>query len=270
MDEKSTNKDRRKDRIRHLIDETSGQKTVSTIFKDSELNRDLKDPDPEVMWKENRRLWEDSIRKRPRFISGLLRRIVISILVFGLVWGIFIIQNPWTLKAQDFIASALNKEMDFAAARVWYEQHFNGAPAFIPIFGREEEPAQKAAAPHGLSAPLSGSIVQPFASTLKGVEIMPEIDSSGNVTVKSVDMGRVLSVSKELEGGIRIRVKHTGNMTVEYGHLSGTKLEVDDWVQSGDTIGWLLQQDSSTAPTLFFAVMKDTAYIDPTEVIPID
>ena len=266
MDEKSSNKER----IRHLMDENSGQKSVSTIFQDSDLNRDFKDPDPEVMWKENRRLWEDSLRKRPRFISGLLRRVVISILVFGLVWGIFAIQNPWTLKAQEFIASALNKEMDFTAAQVWYEEHFDGAPAFIPIFGKEQEPAQKVAASNGLSVPLSGSIVQSFASTLKGVEIVPEIDSSGSVTVKSVDMGRVLSVSKEPGGGIRIRIKHTNNMTAEYGHLAGTKLEADDWVQGGDTVGWLLQQDSSTVPTLFFAVMKDTSYIDPVEVIPFD
>ncbi|MDQ0196776.1 M23 family metallopeptidase [Paenibacillus wynnii] len=270
MDEKSTNKDRRKQRIRNLIDETSGQKTVSSIFEKADMSREMKELDPEVMWKENRKIWEDGNRDRPRFVSGLLRRFVVSILIFGFVWGIFTVQSPWTLKAQNFIADAMSNEMDFEAARVWYEQNFNGAPAFIPIFGREDEAAQKAAALHGLSAPMSGSIVQPFATTLKGVEIMPTVDSSGNVTVKSVDMGRVLSVSRELEGGIRIRVRHTDNITVEYGHLNGTKLEVDDWLQSGDTVGWLLQQDSSSLPTLFFAVMKDTNYVDPTEVISFD
>ncbi|KGE18292.1 M23 family metallopeptidase [Paenibacillus wynnii] len=270
MDEKSTNKDRRKERIRNLIDETSGQHTVSSIFGKSDLSREMNEPDPEVMWKENRKIWEDGNRERPRFVSGLLRRIVVCILIFGLVWGIFTVQNPWTLKAQDFIADSLSNEMDFEAARVWYEQYFKGAPAFIPIFGREDEAAQKAVVLHGLSAPVSGSIVQPFATSLKGVEIMPAVDSSDNVMVKSVDMGRVLSVSRELEGGIRIRIRHTENITAEYGHLNGTKLEVDDWVQSGDTVGWLLQQESTSLPTLFFAVMRDTTYVDPTEVISFD
>ncbi|MCL6605942.1 MAG: M23 family metallopeptidase [Paenibacillus sp.] len=270
MDEKTTNKDRRKKRIRNLIDETAGQKTVSTIFGISDMNNENKELDPEVMWKENRKLWEQDIRKGPRLISGFIRRFIVSVLVFGFVWGIFTVQTPWTFKAQNFITDALNSEMNFEAARVWYEQNFNGAPAFIPIFGGDEEPAQKVTALHELSAPVAGRIIQSFASTFKGVEIMPAQDSSGSVMVKSVDMGRVLSVSSELEGGIRIKIRHTGNITAEYGHLNGTKLKIDDWVQSGDTVGWLLQQESSSLPTLFFAVMKDTSYMDPTEVISFD
>jgi len=102
------------------------------------------------------------------------------------------------------------------------------------------------------------------------VEIMPQIDSTLNVTVKSIDMGRVLSISKELDGGIRIAVQHAGGITAEYGHLSGTKLEIDDWIQSGDALGWMMEKEGSAAPTLFFAVMKDKTYIDPTEVISFD
>ncbi|MNZ55487.1 Stage IV sporulation protein FA [compost metagenome] len=112
--------------------------------------------------------------------------------------------------------------------------------------------------------------MEPFASTLKGVEIMPQIDSTSNVTVKSIDMGRVLSISKELDGGIRIAVQHSGGITAEYGHLNGTKLEIDDWIQSGDELGWMLEKEGSSAPTLFFAVMKDKTYIDPTEVVSFD
>lgn len=84
--------------------------------------------------------------------------------------------------------------------------------------------------------------MEPFASTLKGVEIMPQIDSTSNVTVKSIDMGRVLSISKELDGGIRIAVQHSGGITAEYGHLNGTKLEIDDWIQSGDELRWMLEK----------------------------
>lgn len=94
-------------------------------------------------------------------------------LVFGAVWGVFTIHQPWSYKVQAFVSDALSNDMDFTAVRVWYEENFNGAPAFIPIFGDKDEPAQKAAAHHELSAPVAGSIVEPFASTLKGVEIMP-------------------------------------------------------------------------------------------------
>lgn len=248
-----------------------------TGFKD--LNDERKhgrgtgeEPDPERMWKQQRQnQWEDyGDGEKPRFITGFIRRLVASIVVFGAVWGIFSIHQPWSLKAQVFVADALSQDMDFQAVRVWYEAHFNGAPAFIPIFGDKEQSAQKVTAEHQFSAPVAGSIVQPFAATLKGVEIMPVEDSSGSVTVKSVDMGRVLSVSREAQGGIRITVRHTGNLTAEYGHLSGTRLKADDWLQGGDPVGWMIDPGTSPESMLFFAVMKDKTYIDPAEVITFD
>ncbi|MNW69317.1 Peptidase family M23 [compost metagenome] len=65
-------------------------------------------------------------------------------------------------------------------------------------------------------------------------------------------------------------VRHTGNITAEYGHLSGTRLSADDWVQSGDTVGWMQETESQDAPLLFFAIMKDKTYIDPAEVVSFD
>lgn len=266
MDQKSKIKDRRKERIRTLLELTSEQPLPETGRL--ELGAE---PDPEVMWKARRKDWEeDGGGRRPRFVGGFLRRMIVSALLFGVIWGVFAVERPWTYIAQDFIAEALNEDMDFESVRVWYEKQFDGAPAFIPIFDAKDEPSEKVTAHHEWAAPVTGNIVQPFAASLKGVEIMPEIDSSGNVTVKSVDMGRVLSVTKELQGGIRVIVRHTGNVTAEYGHLSGTKLEVDDWLQSGDSVGWLLQEDPTSMPMLFFAVMKDKAYIDPSEVISFD
>ncbi|WP_312151184.1 M23 family metallopeptidase [Paenibacillus odorifer] len=298
MDQKSDIKNRRKERIRSLLEElpevsaVSGVSEVpeleiadapplfimpdkSTSFKEwgtgfKNADQSSVEPDPEVMWKKSRGGWEDNGGGGSNFTAGFIRRFVASVLVFGAVWGVFAVHQPWSYKMQAFISDALSNDMDFTAVRVWYEENFNGAPAFIPIFGDKDEPAQKVAAHHQLTAPIAGSIVQPFASTLKGVEIMPQIDSTLNVTVKSIDMGRILSISKELEGGIRIAVQHSGGVTAEYGHLSGTKLEVDDWVQSGDSLGWMMEKDVSSASTLFFAVIKDKTYIDPTEVVSFD
>ncbi|BCG60501.1 M23 family metallopeptidase [Paenibacillus sp. URB8-2] len=228
------------------------------------------EPDPEKLWKERRQDWNDEGRReKPRFLSGLIRRTVISCLLFGTVWGIFAVQQPWAYRAQNFITGALSKDMDFTSVRAWYERYFDGAPAFIPIFG-DSETARKASVHHKLAPPLTGSIVKPFASTLKGVEIIPSAGSSGSVTVKSVDMGRVLSVSREAEGGIRVTVQHSGGITAEYGHLSGTKRKADDWLQSGDTVGWMEETGASSTNLLYFALIQDKAYIDPAEEIGFD
>ncbi|WP_379130858.1 peptidoglycan DD-metalloendopeptidase family protein [Paenibacillus sp. sgz500958] len=284
MDQNSNIKGRRKERIRKLLEDNPelaagqhelGSQDLTWSLKERqayENKRIPEEPDPETMWKQRRKSWEDEEDngRGPTFIGGFMRRLIFSALLFGLAYGAFSVQQPWSITAQDFIADALHNEMDFQSARVWYEKHFSGSPVFIPMFNGDGEPAQKVSALHEWSPPLTGSIVQPFASSLKGLEIMPKADSSGSVTVKSVDMGRVLSVSREPQGGIRITVRHSGDLTAEYGHLSGTKLEVDDWVQTGDTVGWLMQPDSGALPNFFFALMKDRTYIDPAEVITFD
>ncbi|MNO66310.1 Stage IV sporulation protein FA [compost metagenome] len=287
MEQKSDIKGRRKERIRSLLelDDASQTTAMPPLYALPEQTTTFKEwgegaahdfsthpePDPEVMWKQQRRDWVDEGGgDKPRFTSGLIRRTVASIIVFAAVWGIFALQQPWALKVQAFITDALTRDMDFAAAQVWYEEHFSGAPAFIPIFDGKEQPAEKVTAAHDLTAPLAGSIVRPFAATLNGVEIMPAADSSGSLTVKSVDTGRVLSVAKEAQGGIRITVRHTGDITAEYGHLSGTRLAADDWVQSGDAVGWLDERENASVPLLFFAIMKDKTYIDPAEVVSFD
>lgn len=285
MDRKSNIKGRRKERIRSLLEENTEVVATPPLFVIPEKSTSFKewgtqpDPDrfpseeldPEVVWKERRGGWEDQDDGGgSNFVSGFIRRVVASVLVFGAVWGVFAVQQPWAHKVQFFITDALSHEMDFAAARVWYEEHFDGAPAFIPMFGDKEEPAQKVAALHDLNPPVVGSIVQPFATTLKGVKIMPQSNPNGSVIVNSVDMGQVLSILKDQQGGIQITVRHTGGIIAEYGHLSGTKLKVNDWVQNGDAIGWLIETEGSSDPLLFFSVRKDKTYIDPTEVVSFD
>ncbi|SEU17643.1 M23 family metallopeptidase [Paenibacillus sp. NFR01] len=288
MDQQTGNKGRRKERIRSLLEETETPepKAVPPLFALEDKGTSFREwgegggssrfgggtePDPEALWKANRGGWDDGGDGiRPRFSAGMIRRFVASLLVFGGVWGIFAMDEPWALRAQNWISDALTYDMDFAAAQVWYETHFSGAPSFIPIFGGEEEPAQKVNAGHEPVAPLAGKLVRPFTAGQKAVEIMPLGEDGGSVMVKSMDTGRVLSVSRETDGGIKVVVRHTGNMTAEYGHLSGTKLAADDWVQSGDTLGWLQEQEGAKVPLLYFAVMKGDVYIDPTEVVAFD
>ncbi|WP_025688054.1 M23 family metallopeptidase [Paenibacillus zanthoxyli] len=270
----------RKQPIRNLLEDESDF-TKSPRFTRPEddsaedwhkyLNGNGAEPDPEKLWKERQRNWDgEGERKKPRFLSGFIRRTMISGLLFGAVWGIFSVQQPWAYRAQNFISDGLSKDMDFSAARMWYERYFDGAPAFIPIFGNGEDKARKASTLHKLSPPIAGSIVRPFASTLKGVEIKPAADEPGSAVVKSIDMGRVLSVSREADGGIRVTVQHSGGITAEYGHLNGTKLKADDWVQSGGTVGWMEETSASSPKLLYFAVMRDKAYIDPAEEIGFD
>jgi stage IV sporulation protein FA len=190
--------------------------------------------------------------------------------LFGLVWGLFRWDVPYAINLRMFIADALNKDMDFAAAGQWYQTYFDGAPSFLPIFGEEAEKHKVDATRKGYR-PIHGNITQPFALSLKGVEITPDAADNGAIAVKSIDAGRVLDIFNHPESGITITIRHTGGITVTYGRLSRSTLKVNDWVQEGDEIGVLpASHTGGEAATLFFAVQRGNQYIDPAEVVALD
>ncbi|RAR40792.1 M23 family metallopeptidase [Paenibacillus sp. MDMC362] len=236
------------------------------------------EPDPERLWKQRHRGWygapepgdpEEPPRKAS-FLSGLVRRIIVSALVFGLAWGVFSFQQPWALRTQAFIVEGLSHEMDFQAAQVWYEEHFGSAPSFIPIFGQTDEHSTKVNAGTSLVPPLSGKMVQSFAVDLKGIVLEAGGGSLADRAVKSIETGRVLEVKEHPENGISILIQHTGERKAIYSRLAETGLKVNDWVQGGDIVGTLASSSSGSPPSLYFELKEGDRGIDPAEVIPFD
>lgn len=208
--------------------------------------------------------------KRATFLSGLMRRIVASVLVFGLAWGVFSFQHPWALRAQAFIIEGLSTEMDFQAAQAWYEEHFGSSPSFIPIFGQTDEHSTKVNARTSLVSPLSGKVVQSFAVDLKGIVIEPKGGSLAERAVKSIETGRVLEVKRHPENGITVVIQHTGDRSAWYSRLTETSLKTNDWVQGGDIVGSLASSSTGSPPSLYFVLKEGGRDVDPAEVIPLD
>lgn len=297
MDIKTSVKHRREARIRELLHNnlTEGKEDLATLrsipapsvvlnsevrpstFQHATLNNTDNERDPEKLWKQGRRGWYDNVTEPeipPRkfsFVTGLLRRITVSALLFGAVWGVFSIHEPWAMRAQGYILEGLNREMDFQAAQTWYEEHFGGTPSFIPIFGQNEQDTTKVNALASLVPPLQGQVVQSFAVDLKGVLIAPKGDSLTLHEVKSVETGRVLEVKKQPDASISILIQHTGSRTAIYSRLSETTLKVNDWVEGGDVIGTLpFVQSDGEQPALYFMLKNGERIIDPTDVISFD
>lgn len=228
--------------------------------------------DPEVLWKKERGRWggaEEGGNKRS-FVSGFVWRMMVSGLLFGMIWGVFRIQQSWALPIQHYITRSLNQEMDFQATEAWYVAHFGGAPSFIPIFNSRDEASQKVNASLSIIRPIEGDVVQSYALSLKGIEIAPTGDSNMADQVKSVATGHVLEVSDDSLTGKTVTIGHGGGMVAIYGHLSNTKLQVNDWLQAGDTVGQLTRTPAGQLSNLYFAVKQDNTYVDPAEVIHLD
>ncbi|MCM3260175.1 M23 family metallopeptidase [Paenibacillus lautus] len=236
------------------------------------------EPDPERLWKQGHRGWYDTLDpgapgeppRKASFLSGLIRRVAVSALVFGLAWGVFSFQQPWALRAQAFIIEGLSHEMDFQAAQVWYEEHFGSAPSFIPIFGQTDEHSTKVNAGTSLVPPLSGRVVQSFAVDLKGIVLEAGGGSLADRAVKSIETGRVLEVKEHPENGITVRIQHTGERTATYSRLAETGLKANDWVQGGDIIGTLASSGTGSPSSLYFELKEGDRDVDPAEVIPFD
>lgn len=297
MDIKTSVKHRREARIRELLSENSNE-----VKEDSNNLRPLPVPsvehkpeprqngfqhpglsgadterDPEKLWKQGHRGWYDNITEPvipPRkfsFVAGLLRRLTASVLVFGAIWGLFSIHEPWATRAQGYIVQGLSREMNFQAAQAWYEEHFGGTPSFIPIFGQSEQDTTKVNARASLVPPLQGQLVQSFAVDFKGVLIAPLGDSFSLHEVKSVEAGRVLEIKKQADSSMTVLIQHTGTRTALYSRLSATTLKVNDWVEGGDVVGTLppIQSDGEQS-ALYFMLKDGERSVDPTEVISFD
>lgn len=277
MDTKSSIKQRREERIRDLLLREEPVKPLPQPIQDppklwnkGRLPETLApEPDPEKLWKKEQAQGRGPLRHNTRFVSGFMWRLFFSAIIFTLIWGMFKYPQPWSLKAQDYVMQSLNREMDFQAAEAWYESHFGKAPAFIPIFKQNQTSPLKVNASKSMVPPLEGEIVQAFAVSLKGVEIAPLKDSNLPLQVKSVETGRVIDVSNS-DTGVTVTIQHTGQMVAAYGHLESTRLQKNDWVEGGDTVGQLRAASEGETPTLFFSLKKDGAYVDPADVIPID
>ncbi|SDF25538.1 stage IV sporulation protein FA [Fontibacillus panacisegetis] len=295
MNVKSNVKKRREERIRQLTAAdaaraalpgwSNGNGTDSKWMSVTPATEhdEATESDPEFLWKRGQGRWtdissygsrdiEDGGRKRKHssFWSMMFIKLVISAALFVGIWGINQYEPAWAFPIRIFVADALTKEMDFAAAEVWYERTFGGPPSFIPIFKHNEDKSLKVGSSNGFSTPMEGTLAGSFALSLKGVEIIPDQEGESSVQVKSTETGRVVSVSRDALTGMTVVIQHAGGYESLYGHLDEPFVEKGDWVESGDVIGVLPSKSSPPYATLYFALKINDRYIDPAELISFD
>ncbi|WP_211746308.1 M23 family metallopeptidase [Paenibacillus sp. Marseille-Q4541] len=245
------------------------------LYRYERMDQVNEERDPEVLWKKGYRGWgdlpeEDPPRRPNRFGKGFVKRLVFSAILFGAIIGAFKWDAPFLQPTKLFIADSLHREMDFSAATVWYTEHFGGAPSFLPIFQNDDPSPLKVSASRKRTAPLQGTVAQPFAITMKGIEIVPNPEGGGTQQVQSIDAGRVIEVNNSPGEGTTVVIQHTATLTGIYGRLEETKVTVGSWVEEGDRIGQISAGTPEHDQTLYFALKEGDTYIDPTEVISFD
>jgi murein DD-endopeptidase MepM/ murein hydrolase activator NlpD len=80
--------------------------------------------------------------------------------------------------------------------------------------------------------------------------------------------GEVISVQEEFSGyGNMVIVKHAGDKSTTYAHLSQSTVDKYDRVKQGDIIGYVGTSGNVKKPQLFFAVRDGKDAIDPKKVV---
>lgn len=230
--------------------------------------------DPEYVWKQkwqqdlSRRDYEDDGPERSRLMpgrSGLRLKLVVSCFLFALIWGMFQWNHPLANKGKAYISSALNESFQFQSVALWYERQFGGTPSLLPALSTlHQEEAQKVdvVSKHYFT-PVKGKIIAPFEASRLGVTIETKQDTP----VAAMDTGLVVYVGNKEDTGYTIIIRHTNGLQSVYGWIEQGKVELNDWIKGGETIGTVSKNSTKQSGYLYFAVSKDNKFVNPADVV---
>lgn len=235
--------------------------------------------DPEVEW--NRKLQREWSRyERSDYEDGgdfptdprtsrLTARIMLSGVLFALVWGMFQVEHPLANKGKQVITGVLTESFDTGALSAWYEDTFGGVPSFLPAWGssKHQDAEKVSAVSRHYFPPVQGKLIAAFTPVQGGVLIEAETGTP----VSALDTGLVAFAGMKENTGFTVILRHSSGMESVYGQLEQGKVRVGDWIKGGETVGTVARppQGQSTG-TLYFAVSKDGNPVDPTDVVTFD
>ncbi|MFE5320147.1 peptidoglycan DD-metalloendopeptidase family protein [Paenibacillus sp. NPDC056579] len=235
--------------------------------------------DPEYVWKQkwNREMTLHDDRygdlryggsgQRPG-MNRLRTKLIVSCFLFAAVWGLFQWDHPLANKGKAYISSALNDSFQFQSVALWYEQRFGGSPSLLPALNTlYQEEAQKVdVVSKHYFAPVKGKIIAPYEASRLGVTV----ETSSDTPVAAMDTGLVVYVGNKEDTGYTIIIRHTNGLQSVYGWVEQGRVELNDWIKGGETIGTVSKNSSKPSGYLYFAVSKDSKFVNPADVVNFD
>ncbi|WP_284637901.1 M23 family metallopeptidase [Paenibacillus silviterrae] len=233
--------------------------------------------DPEVEWnrkwerdwQEYRRYGEDPPRD-DRWVPGKSRirlHLVLSGVLFAMVWGIFQVDHPLAEKGRSYVRAALTQSMDLNGVAAWYDKTFGGSPSFLPAMNplKHQEAEKVAVTAKHYFPPVQGKVTGMFQPDREGIVL----EAKAGSPVSALDTGRVSFAGTREGSGYTVILQHSGKMKSVYGNLEPGAVQVGDWIKGGETVG-VMAKSNGAAAGLFFAVSKNDKYVNPADVVALD
>ncbi len=207
---------------------------------------------------------EWSERRSETHHAAFLVKVVCAVL---LVVGTFIVMNsdhPQLEEAQLFIHDVMHRDFNVQGVMNWYEQNVGAAPDFMPqMFSRADREGERV---NEYVMPVSGgTVITAFGQSDNGITLETET----TVPIEVVKEGWVTFVGEKEGHGLTVIIDHGGGEESWYGNVKDLKVQLHDWVEQGEVIGQT-SVDEEGESTFYFAIKKDSVFIDPLDVIPFD
>ncbi|MGM8364709.1 peptidoglycan DD-metalloendopeptidase family protein [Virgibacillus sp. W0181] len=201
---------------------------------------------------------QDLHRNDSKLFSGLLIKGVFSIALFiGTAW-ILESKTDYLDQPKQWTQYAFTEEFPFAKVNQWYNTTFGSPLSFTPTEKEEILTSDQVA------MPVNGRLEQTFQTNGTGIMISPEETTQ----VSSIREGVVIFAGNDREKGKTIVVQHPDNSQSTYGSLSSIYVYLYQFIDKDQAIGAFQPTEENKA--VYFSIEKDSEYIDPIQVIPVD
>lgn len=286
-----SNQKRRQERIQHLMDKQIAAGQLKSTYLPAIVDRptihssgspdDQRMNDPEYVWKQRGMTgWDSAAKTNVReqaadpyngsvslVYFNLRNRLILCLLLFGLVWGLFQLHHPLAVRGQLKVSEAMTADFKFETISGWYNQTFQGAPSLIPAFDFGK--SQKVSTPSvkEVFSPLEkSSIATGFMTTNQGITLSATLGSA----VRSMDIGWVV-YANNTSTGYTVVIQHANQIKSVYGWVAEVLVRKNDWVKGGEQIGSVSPEPKSgETGLLYFAVKEKNKYVNPQELISFD
>lgn len=208
-----------------------------------------------------------TVHARNRQTLQVLLKIICSLVLVTVVYLIMRSEHPELSATQHFVREVMSRDFNVQGVIGWYEQNLGTEPTFLPRIIRSDE-EQKAPQSDYVIPVSGGLVISPFGQGQQGIMVKTV---STAMPIEVVKEGWVVFVGEKEGLGQTVIIDHLDGEESWYGQLQGIQVQLHDWVDQGEKIGYSTPiQKESRQGVFYFALKKDAVFIDPLGVISFD
>jgi stage IV sporulation protein FA len=199
--------------------------------------------------------------------GGVMPIIFKSLIALALVMGSYFLMQTDSERSEliitkQLVYDVLHQDFNIQGVTAWYNRqakHVHFLPSFTAM---GDKPLEK----QEYVVPVSSGNVTRYAAAQQGLVI----GTSRSLPVEVVKEGWVTFVGQKEGVGRVVVIDHGEGEEAWYGQLEDIQVEQYDWVEQGEVIGYTSVHAESGEGRFYFALRRDSVFIDPLDVISFD